>query len=179
MNKKIISSPIHENDKQLRTKFKNNKIKYNKTDGTVLIPEEFIEYFKEQKGKLGGGGRYITKILKKYRYCLSHDVEDIAEQFNLAYQITGLNLQKCNVHISYETWAELKQWRAFLNCSVCKIVSFLVHLDWIGIAEELCEEHKTLVCPEFPKFFMECKAVISTKSSVYARRTRLLRFDYQ
>jgi hypothetical protein len=152
-------------------------VEHNLTRGSLLIPAEFYEHYCERV-KVVKSRAYIKSLLAKYRYLLFMEPEYFAKKLNVGYQKEHLDLQKVNVEVEAESWAELKQLRLCTNWSVCRIVSFLVQLDWMGIAEDLPEEIKSIIVPQTPMVLQRYEAVFNTKKCIYTRSFNIKRFDY-
>ena len=151
---------------------------HNLTRGSLLIPKELYEHYCEQV-KAVKSRSYVKSLLAKYRYLLFLRPEEFETKLNVGYQKTKLDLQKVNVEVEAESWAELKQLRFCMNWSVCRIVTLLVYFDWMGIAEDLPEEIKSIIVPQQARVLQDYKAVFNTKKCIYTRKFTIRRFDYE
>ena len=167
---------------------KGKKVKdCNKATGSVLIPE-FLEEFYSARAKAFRSG-YLKFLVESYSYLLLQEYDSDEENkqwlglssrptLNTGYQQLGMDLQKHYIRVESEVWAMLKQLRNLLNQSVCKIVTFLVYLDWLGIEETIPQEIKQIVVPAKKKFILHYEAQFNTKMWHYTRRSRFKRFDF-
>ena len=104
--------------------------------------------------------------------------EDFEKKLNVGFQKKDLDLQKVNVEVEAESWAELKQLRLCTNWSVCRIVSLLVYFDWMGIAEDIPEKIKSIIVPDKAVILQRYEAVFNPKKSVYTRSFNIRRYDF-
>jgi hypothetical protein len=176
MKQKLFYQQEFENDTKLYVKI-GKKVEKNYCQVTLMIPEAIHDFF---LAKIQGrrSRKYLAELMQKYKYLLIHDKEEFERKFNLGYQKTGLDLQKVNIYADYETWAEAKQLKALSNWSCCRIFTFLVYLDWLGVEENLPKQHQDMVAPIKQRFVLYSKIYLNTKMSVYARRFYFRRFDF-
>lgn len=190
MKSKVVYPNKFINDALLfwKEEQKSKKVKKtNKSQGSVLIPIELDEFYSARAKFLGSG--YLKYLVESYGYLLlqeyssdSPDKEwlcmDPKPSLNMGYQKEGMELQKHYIKVESEVWATLKQFRNVLNQSVCKIVTLLVYLDWLGIEESIPLEVKNIVVPEKRSFILHYEAQINSKMGHYTRRSELKRFDF-
>ena len=72
----------------------------------------------------------------------------------------------------------MKQLKAFFNKSICMIVTFLVMLDFLGVAESIPEHLKSFGVPMQSQFRLYTKAVLSRKNTFYNREMQYRRDHY-
>ncbi len=168
--------------------FKGKKVKkFNKVTGSLLIPEFLEEFYCSRSCAFGGN--YLKFLVENYAYFLlqEYDSEEENKQWlaespnlglNMGYQKLGMDLQKHYIKVESEIWAMLKQLRNVLNQSVCKIVTFMVYLDWLGIEETIPQETKQVIVPVKRSYILHYEAQINTKMHHYTRRSRFRRFDF-
>jgi hypothetical protein len=150
---------------------------HNLTRGSLLIPKSLYEHYCERV-KAVKSRAYVKSLLAKYRYLLFMRPEDFEKKLNVGFQKKDLDLQKVNVEVEAESWAELKQLRLCMNWSVCRIVSLLVYFDWMGIAEDIPEKIKSIIVPDKAVVLQDYKAVFNPKKCVYTRSFNIRRYDF-
>jgi hypothetical protein len=163
------------NSATLKIKYvKNNKtiIEKNYTKANLLIPEDLKDFYlnqiKKHKTKV-----YLKELVKNYKSILLNgclEKYNPESKLNTAYQEKDLNLIKMSIYVEAEVWAELKQLKNFLNWSICRIVSFLVYLDWIGIVENIPREVVDMIVPEKNSFSLHYKSEFNSRFCLYRRK---------
>lgn len=178
MQEKLFYQQEFENDTVLRVEGLNGKAaEKNYCQVTLMIPAEMYDFF---LSKVQGrrSRKYLAELLIKYKFFLIHGVENFEKKFNLGYQAPYQDLKKANIYADYESWAEAKQLKALTNWSCCRIFTYLVYLDWLGIAENLPEKFISMVAPIKQKFILYSKIFFNTKMTIFARRFYFRRFDF-
>ena len=162
------------------------KVEENWVQGSLLLPE-FLEEFYSERVRIFKN-KYLKYLFDSYGHllvqCYENDFEleylflNNHQSINLGYQEKGLNLQKKWIRVTAEIWAKFKQLKHFLNQSVCKIVSMMVYLDWLGIVEFIPKEVRDFIVPEKQSNLFIYKSSLYSKSSYFYRRSRYRRFKF-
>ncbi len=147
------------------------------TRSTILVPEFLYEFFLIH-GSKKKSREYFKELLRRYRYILYHDKAEFSGDFNTSYQDEGQNLQAKTISLECETWAEIKTLKQITNWSCCKLMTYFLYLDFLGVAENMPEEFGNFITPETAKFFLCSKVYFNTKTWTYHRRFYYRRFDF-
>ncbi len=176
LKKKIIYNQNYKNDFDTKLLSDGKKISQI-TRATILVPEFLYDFFLAH-GSRKRSREYFNLLLKRYRYILHTDKGEFSGDFNTSYQDEGMNLKAKTISLECETWAEVKVYKQLTNWSCCKIMTYLLYLDYLGVGENIPAEFGNFVIPKEPKFFLCSKIYFNTKTWTYHRRFYYSRFDF-
>ncbi len=147
------------------------------TRACILVPEFLYDFFLAH-GSRKKSREYFKGLLQRYRYILYHDKAEFSGDFNTSYQDEGQNLKAKTISLECETWAEIKALKQLTNWSCCKIMTYFLYLDFLGVAENMPSEIGNFITPENAKFFLCSQIYFNTKTWTYHRRFYYRRFDF-
>ena len=173
---KLITKSNYETDSVLSIKIE-NKVVNNNCIVSILLPKKLCPFYLQIETK---PKKYFKELIRKYKSLLLNDTIGLKEKksINLGYQEKGQSLKKFSLEIESDVWAELKVLRFALNWSICKILSFLISLDQLGIVENFPESIGGLVVPKKTNFYFIGRFYFSTKKSIFYRRVTYKRKDF-
>ncbi len=156
-----------------------NNLTGEQHNSSLLIPAHLFEFWKEKTSDAEDSRRdYIHLLLRKYRFLLYNGMLEKSEALMTKYQEKDQLLRKVAIRPFPQDWAELKQLKAFFNKSICLIVSFLVMLDSLGVAESIPEHLASFGVPMQSHFRLYTRAILSRKNSFYNREMQYRRDIY-
>ena len=153
-----------------------NNLQEPQYSSSILIPAHLIEFWDSKTGEDEDSRRdYLHLLLKRYRFLVYNGILEKCEALMTKYQAKDQHLHKMAIRPYPEDWAELKQLKAFFNKSICYIVSFLVFLDSLGIAEFIPECLLSFGVPTKAGFRLYTKAIFSRENHFYDRQMQYRR----
>ncbi|MBL0265125.1 MAG: DUF1564 family protein [Leptospiraceae bacterium] len=148
-------------------------------NSSLLIPKDLIDFWNERTGDDEDSRRdYLHLLIKKYRFLVYTGILEKSETLMTKYQEKDQRLRKVAIRPYPEDWAELKQLKAFFNKSICFIVTFLVMLDSLGVAESIPEHLSSFGVPMQTQFRLYTRAILSRKNVFYERQMQYRRDKY-
>lgn len=148
-------------------------------NSSLLIPAHLLDFWNEKTDNDEDSRRdYLHLLLKKYRFLIYNRILEKSDALMTKYQEKDQRLSKVAIRPYPKDWAELKQLKAFFNKSICMIVTFLVMLDSLGVAESIPEHLASFGVPMQTQFQLYTKAVLSRKNTFYNREMQYRRDHY-
>lgn len=153
-----------------------NNLSEEQHNSSLLIPAHLLEFWNAKTNDEEDSRRdYVHLLLKKYRFLLYNGFLEKSEALMTKYQEKDQRLSKKAIRPYPKDWAELKQLKAFFNKSICMIVTFLIMLDSLGVAESIPEHLSSFGVPMKSQFRLYTKAILSRKNSFYTRQMQFRR----
>ena len=156
-----------------------NNLTEEQHNSSLLIPAHLLDFWNDRTNDDEDSRRdYLHLLLKKYRFLIYNGILEKSEALMTKYQEKEQRLRKVAIRPYPKDWAELKQLKAFFNKSICLIVTFLIMLDFLGVAESIPEHLASFGIPMQSQFRLYTKAILSRKNTFYNREMQYRRDIY-
>lgn len=120
----------------MKTRFAANEPKqslnlkeYKKTVSTFRIPLVFKKTFKKKLKQHGNLAKYLSHLMKKYRFLFYANAIPFSKNIKTEYQKRGTEVFIKTFRPELRDWLELGMWSSALNYSKCKLFVMLLAFE--------------------------------------------------
>lgn len=114
--------------------FPRKNYKLEEFSSTILIPDQYMDFFRKKIYEHKGVRAYIAYLLYKYRLHIANGIVPSYSSVTTKYQRKGQDLHKISFRPKVSDWAELKLYRVSFGMSISAFLMFLVIADYMDFA---------------------------------------------
>ena len=115
--------------------FLRKNYKLEEFSSTILIPDQYMDFFKKKIYEHKGVRAYIAYLLYKYRLHIANGIVPSYSSVTTKYQKKGQDLHKISFRPRVSDWAELKLYRVSFGMSISSFLMFLLIADYMDFAK--------------------------------------------
>jgi hypothetical protein len=127
----------YENGKSVSNQkkvFPRKNYKLEEFSSTILIPDQYMDFFRKKIYEHKGVRAYIAYLLYKYRLHIANGIVPSYSSVTTKYQKKGQDLHKISFRPRVSDWVELKLYRVSFGMSISAFLMFLVIADYMDFA---------------------------------------------